>query len=65
MQKEVILYSEVEKKALTFTSVGPGLERAAVMTGCAGATAGRLAGGSLVEIAFKKSVVACVTTGKA
>lgn len=51
--------------ALTFTSVGAGFEGAAVVTGCAGVTAGRLAGGSLVEITFTKSVVAGVATGKA
>jgi len=54
---EAISYSEVrEMVALTFTSVGPGLEKAAV-------TAGRLGGSSLVEITF--TVVACVATGRA
>lgn len=51
--------------ALTFTSVGPGFEGAAVETACTGVTAGRLAGSSLVEITFTKSVVACVAAGKA
>lgn len=45
----------MEIHALTLTSVGPGFEGAAVVTGCVGATAGRLAGGSLVEMTFTRS----------
>lgn len=56
---------QMAKKSLTFTSVGPGFEGAAVVMGWAGVTAGRLAGGSLVEITFAKSDAACVAAGKA
>lgn len=62
---EMIFDIAILKKVLTFTSVGPGFEGAAVVSGCTGVTAGRLAGGSLVAINFTKSVVGCAATGKA
>lgn len=56
---------KLHTNTLTFTSVGPGFKGAAVLTGCVGVTAGRLAGSSLVESIFTKSVVACVAAEKA
>lgn len=54
---------KVETRVLTFTSVGPGFERAVV--GTSWAVAGRLAGGSLAEITFTKSAVTCAANGRA
>lgn len=52
------LFSEGDFCWLCLTSVGPGFEGAAVVTGGAGVTAGRPTGCSMVEIT-------CVATGKA